>query len=105
MSLIINLLLLLMKFGRGIKFNVFYTMLSKKVVTSLLLRNYDVITCSLVDDRSLKSIQVNLFLRNYSKYTFYRDVIYKFKLNRNILSLSRVLRLKTKNDVAEREHL
>ena len=39
----------IMKFGTGIKFNVFYTMVAKKFVTSLLLRNYDVITCTLAD--------------------------------------------------------
>ena len=33
--------------GTSIKFDVFYTMLTKTVVTSLLLRNYDVITCIL----------------------------------------------------------
>ena len=38
--------LMIMKFGRGIKLDVFYTMVSKKFVTSLLLRNYDVITCN-----------------------------------------------------------
>ena len=45
--------LMIMKFGRGIKLDVFYTLVSKKFVTSLLLRNYDVITCILADDRSL----------------------------------------------------
>ena len=37
------------KFGTGIKLDVFYTMVTKKFVTSLLLRNYDVITCILSD--------------------------------------------------------
>ena len=37
------------KFGTGIKLDVFYTMVTKHFVTSLLLRNYDVITCILVD--------------------------------------------------------
>ena len=32
------------KFGTGIKLDVFYTTVTKKFVTSLLLRNYDVIT-------------------------------------------------------------
>ena len=36
-----------MKFGTGRKLDVFYAMVTKKVVTSLLLRNYDVITCIL----------------------------------------------------------
>ena len=39
--------LMIMKFGTGIKLDVFYTMLTKKLVTSLLLRNYDGITCTL----------------------------------------------------------
>ena len=34
---------MIMKFGTGIKLNVFYTMVTK-IVTSLLLRNYDVIS-------------------------------------------------------------
>ena len=37
------------KFGTGIKLDVFYTMVTKYVVTSLLLPNYDVITCILAD--------------------------------------------------------
>ena len=44
---------LIMKFGRGIKLDVFYTLVSKKFVTSLLLRNYDVIICILASVRSL----------------------------------------------------
>ena len=40
---------MIMKFGKGIKLDVFYTMVTKKFVTSLLLRNYDVITCILSD--------------------------------------------------------
>ena len=47
-----NLVLLapmIMKFGTGIKLDVFYTMVTKKFVTSLLLRNYDVITCILAN--------------------------------------------------------
>ena len=44
---------MIIKFGRGIKLDVFYTLVSKKFVTSLLLHNYDVITCILADDRSL----------------------------------------------------
>ena len=39
--------LMIMKFGTGIKHDVFYTMVTKRFVTSLLLRNYDVITCIL----------------------------------------------------------
>ena len=37
---------MIMKFGTGIKLDVFYKMVSKKFVMSLLLRHYDVITCS-----------------------------------------------------------
>ena len=33
-----------MKFGTGIKLDVFYTMVTKRLVTSLVLRNYDLIT-------------------------------------------------------------
>ena len=44
---------MIMKFGRGIKLDVFYRMVSKKFVMSLLLCNYDVITCILADSRSL----------------------------------------------------
>ena len=40
---------MIMKFGTGIKLDVFYTMVTKTFVTSLLLRNYDVITCMLAD--------------------------------------------------------
>ena len=40
---------MIMKFGTVIKLDVFYTMLTKKFVMSLLLRSYDVITCSLAD--------------------------------------------------------
>ena len=49
---IITLLLvapMIMKFGTAIKLDVFHTMVTKKFVTSLLLRNYDVISCSLAD--------------------------------------------------------
>ena len=42
---------MIMKIGSGMKLNEFYTMVTKKFVTSPLLRNYDVITCFLVDDR------------------------------------------------------
>ena len=41
---------MVMKFGTGIKRDVFYTMITKTFVTSLLLRNYDVITCILADE-------------------------------------------------------
>ena len=41
--------LMIMKFGTGVKLDVFYTMAAKKIVTSLLLRNYDVMTCILDD--------------------------------------------------------
>ena len=40
---------MIMKFGTGIKLDVFYTMVTKNFVTSLLLRNFDVITCILAD--------------------------------------------------------
>ena len=40
---------MIMKFGTGIKLDVFYTTLTKKFVTSLLLRNYDLMTCLLAD--------------------------------------------------------
>ena len=39
--------LMVVKFGTSIKLDVFYTMVTKQFVTSLLLRNYDVITCIL----------------------------------------------------------
>ena len=39
----------IMKFSTGVKPYVFYTMVTKKFVTSLLLRHYDVITCILAD--------------------------------------------------------
>ena len=42
---------MIMKFGTGIKLDVFYTMVTKTFVTSLLLHNYDVITCILADGR------------------------------------------------------
>ena len=35
---------MIMKFGTGIKLDVFYTMVTKKFMTSLLLRDYDVIS-------------------------------------------------------------
>ena len=40
---------MIMKFGTGVKLDVFYTKVTKKFVTSLLLRHYDVMTCILVD--------------------------------------------------------
>ena len=40
---------MIMKFGPGVKLDVFYTMVTKKFVTSLLLLHYDVITCILAD--------------------------------------------------------
>ena len=39
----------IMKFGTGIKLDVFYTVVTIKFVTSLLIRDYDVITCILAD--------------------------------------------------------
>ena len=38
---------------RGIKLDIFYTLMSKKFVTSLLLRKYDIITCILANNKSL----------------------------------------------------
>ena len=40
---------MIIKFGTSIKLDVFYAMVTKKFVTSLLLRNYDVITCIQAD--------------------------------------------------------
>ena len=40
---------MIMKFGTGVKLDVFYTMVTKKFVMSLLLRQYDVITCILAN--------------------------------------------------------
>ena len=40
---------MIMKFGTGIKLDAFYTMVTKKFMTPLLLRSYDVITCILAD--------------------------------------------------------
>ena len=39
---------MIMKSGTDVKFDVFYTVVTK-IVTSLLLRHYDVITCILAD--------------------------------------------------------
>ena len=36
---------MIMKFGTGVKLDVFYTMVAKQFVTSLLLCHYEVITC------------------------------------------------------------
>ena len=40
---------MIIEFGTGIKVDIFYTMVTKNFATSLLLRNYDVITCILDD--------------------------------------------------------
>ena len=40
---------MIMKFLTATKLDVFYTLVTKKFVTSLVLRNYDVITCILAD--------------------------------------------------------
>ena len=40
---------MIMKFGTGMKLDVFYTMAINKFVMLLLLRNYDVITCILAN--------------------------------------------------------
>ena len=39
---------MIIKFGTVINLGVFYRMVTRKFVTSLLLRNYDVITCILL---------------------------------------------------------
>ena len=40
---------MIIKFSTVMQLDVFYTVLTKTFVTSLLLRKYDVITCILVD--------------------------------------------------------
>ena len=40
---------MIMKFGTGVKRDVFYTMVTKEFVTSILLGHYDVITCILAN--------------------------------------------------------
>ena len=40
---------MIMKFCTGVKLDVFYTMVTKRFVTSPPLRHYDVITCILAD--------------------------------------------------------
>ena len=40
---------MIMKFGTGVKLDVFHTIVTKTFLTSLLLRHYDVITCMLTD--------------------------------------------------------
>ena len=40
--------LMIMKFGAGMELDMFYTMVTKEFVRSLLLRNYDAITCIMV---------------------------------------------------------
>ena len=40
---------MIMKLSTGMKLDVSYTVVTKKFVTSLQLRNYDVITCILAD--------------------------------------------------------
>ena len=42
---------MIMKFCTSIKLDIFYTTVAKKFVTSLLLHNYDVITCILATCR------------------------------------------------------
>ena len=48
-NFVVVIALMIMKFGTGVKLDVFYTMVTKRIVTSLLLRHYDVITCILAD--------------------------------------------------------
>ena len=45
----VGITLMIMKFGTDIKLDVFYKMVTKNFVTSLLLRYYDVTTCILVN--------------------------------------------------------
>ena len=40
---------MIMKLGIGVKLEVFYTMVTKTFMTSLLLRHYEVMTCILAD--------------------------------------------------------
>ena len=40
---------MIITFGTGMQLDAFHTVLTKTFVTSLLLRNYDVITCILAD--------------------------------------------------------
>ena len=40
---------MIIKFATGMKLDVFYTVVTKTFLTSLLLRNYDIITCILAD--------------------------------------------------------
>ena len=40
---------MIMKFGTDVKLDVFYTMVTKQFVTSLLLRHYDVTPCILAE--------------------------------------------------------
>ena len=44
--------LMIMKFGTDVKLDVFYTMVTKEFVKSLLLRHYDVITCILANAKT-----------------------------------------------------
>ena len=46
---LVAITLVIMKFSTDMKLDLFYTTVTKKFVTSLLLRNYDVITCILAD--------------------------------------------------------
>ena len=41
---------MIMKFGTGMKLDVFYTTIAKLFVNSLLLHNYDVIICITADE-------------------------------------------------------
>ena len=48
-TLVVVIAPMIMKFGTCIELDVFYTAVTKKFVKSLLLRNYDVITCTLAN--------------------------------------------------------
>ena len=59
---------MIMKFGRGIKLDVFYTLVSKKFVTSLLLRNYDIIICNFFGGASCPLCVIGLSGDIYSAF-------------------------------------
>ena len=47
---------MIMKFGTDVKLYVFYTTATKEIVTLILLRHYDVITCILGDVNTITSL-------------------------------------------------
>ena len=56
---------MIMKFGTGIKLDALYTMATKKFVTSLLLRSYDVMTRILRKLREIRHQNENVAERFY----------------------------------------